>query len=105
MAVESISAQTALAMQQNGALILDVREPWETHLAPIAGALNIPMQSLPSSLNALPDDQDILCLCHHGVRSMHVAQFLAQQGFDHIYNITGGSDAWSRSVDAGVARY
>lgn len=105
MAVETISAQAALAMQQNGALILDVREPWEAQIAPIAGALNIPMQQLPSSLNALPEDQTILCLCHHGIRSMHVAQFLVQQGFENIYNITGGSEAWSRTVDAGVPRY
>ncbi len=105
MAVQSISAQAALAMQQDGALILDVREAWEAHIAPISGALNIPMQQLPSSLLALPEDQTILCLCHHGIRSMHVAQFLVQQGFENIYNITGGSEAWSRTVDTSVPRY
>lgn len=105
MAVSSINAQEALALQQSGALILDVREPWEAHLAPIADALNIPMQQIPTSLDALPQDQAIVCLCHHGVRSMHVAQFLVQRGFDAVYNMTGGSEAWSRTVDASVARY
>lgn len=105
MTVQSISAQEALTMQQAGALILDVREPWEAHLAPIAGALNIPMDQIPSSLNALPDAQAILCLCHHGIRSMHVAHFLARQDFESVFNITGGSEAWSRTVDSSVAQY
>lgn len=105
MAVVSVSAQEALALQQAGALILDVREPWEAHTASIAGALNIPMQQIPASLNALPETQAIVCLCHHGIRSMHVAQFLVQQGFESVYNLTGGSEAWSRTVDASVARY
>jgi rhodanese-related sulfurtransferase len=105
MTVQSISALEALAMQQAGALILDVREPWETQLAPIAGTLNIPMQNVPAHLQALPHDQPILCLCHHGVRSMSVARFLIQNDFKSVLNITGGSHAWSNTVDASVARY
>lgn len=105
MTIQSISALQAQAMQQAGALILDVREPWEAHLASIQGALNIPMQQIPASLNALPAEQAILCLCHHGIRSMNVAIFLRQQGFENVFNITGGSQAWSCTVDASVAQY
>ena len=105
MSVISITPQQAVTMQVAGALILDVREPWEAQLAAIEGALHITMQMLPSSLDALPRDVALLCLCHHGIRSMHVARFLVGQGFSQIYNITGGTEAWSHSVDTSLASY
>jgi rhodanese-related sulfurtransferase len=105
MSVQTISALEAQAMQAQGALILDVREPWELEIAAIAGALNIPMQTIPAAIAALPREQALLVLCHHGIRSMHVARFLEQQGFDDLFNITGGADAWSRQVDPALPRY
>jgi rhodanese-related sulfurtransferase len=68
MSVQSVSCQQALAMQAQGALILDVREPWELEIAVIDGALNIPMQAIPEAIDALPREQDLLLLCHHGMR-------------------------------------
>jgi rhodanese-related sulfurtransferase len=44
-------------------------------------------------------------LCHHGGRSMQVAMFLAQHGFERVANVAGGIDAWSRDVDPSVPRY
>ena len=43
--------------------------------------------------------------CHHGGRSLQVAQWLRRQGFGRVQNMTGGIDAWSREIDAGVPRY
>lgn len=105
MPVQTISAQQALEMQTQGALILDVREPWELEIAAIDRALNIPMQTIPAALDALPREQALLIICHHGIRSMHVARFLEQQGFDDLFNIAGGTDAWSRTVDRALPRY
>ncbi|MFY7939968.1 MAG: rhodanese-like domain-containing protein, partial [Burkholderiaceae bacterium] len=47
----------------------------------------------------------VACLCHHGSRSMQVAAFLVQQGFEHVANIAGGIHAWSSQVDASVPTY
>jgi rhodanese-related sulfurtransferase len=105
MPIASVSCEQALDMQSQGALILDVREPWELEIAAIDGTLNIPMQSIPAALDALPRDQALLVICHHGIRSMHVARFLEQQGFDRLFNITGGTDAWSRQLNPALARY
>ncbi len=105
MPITSISCEQAQAMQAQGALIVDVREPWEVQLAAIDGALNIPMQTIPEAIAALQRDQALLLLCHHGMRSMNVARFLEQQGFDGLFNVTGGIDAWSRQVNPAVARY
>ena len=53
----------------------------------------------------LPTDRPIACLCHHGIRSQRVAQFLAQNGFEHVVNIAGGIDAWSAELDPAVPHY
>ena len=90
-------------------LVLDVRETWECQLASIAPAgcevLIMPMQTIPARLMELDKSRPIACLCHHGGRSMQVALFLEQQGFNNITNISGGIHAWSNQVDASVPVY
>jgi rhodanese-related sulfurtransferase len=44
-------------------------------------------------------------ICHHGVRSAAVADYLAQLGFGRVWNLSGGIDQWARSVDRGMPRY
>ena len=90
-------------------VLLDVREPWERELASVApkGAelLAIPMGQLVQRLAELDLDRPTACLCHHGVRSQHVAAYLAQRGHYQVVNITGGIDAWAREHDPGIPRY
>ena len=90
-------------------VVLDVREPWEVQTACVTAQgfelIKIVMHTLPARLQDLNRDQPIACLCHHGARSMQVASFLAQQGFSHVANITGGIHAWSSQVDAAVPTY
>jgi rhodanese-related sulfurtransferase len=99
----------ALAAQTPAPLLLDVREPWEFAFARIevdgAALLHMPMRAVPPRLHELPRSQPIVCICHHGVRSAQVVAFLAQQGFDTVYNLAGGIDAWSTMVDPTVPRY
>ncbi len=90
-------------------LILDVRETWECQLASIAPpdceVQIIPMQTVPERLHELDKKRPIACLCHHGGRSMQVASFLEQHGFENITNISGGINAWSSQVDSSVPVY
>lgn len=86
-------------------LLLDVREPWESQICRIEPSELMPMQSLPARLHELDSARPIVCVCHHGGRSMHVAMFLARQGFAEVYNLTGGVDAWARQVDAAMPTY
>lgn len=86
-------------------LILDVREPEETRLAPFAGALEIPLAEIPERLAEIPTEEDIVVLCHHGIRSGRAAAYLATRGFGRVSNLVGGIDAWSRLVDPHVPRY
>ena len=86
-------------------VLLDVREPWEIETAKIAGSVSIPMQQIPARSEELDDDAEIVCVCHHGMRSAQVAMFLESRGHKDVFNLYGGIDAWSRQVDASVPTY
>ena len=94
-------------------VVLDVREPWELQTASVAEdgfrLLRIPMREVPAKVEELRQqwgtDQPIACLCHHGMRSLQVANFLAQSGFTAVVNVHGGIDAWSRQRDPAVPLY
>ena len=86
-------------------VILDVREPFEIALAPFPGATHIPMGDIPSRLTELDPDQETVVVCHHGVRSVQVAMYLAQMGFERVLNLAGGIDAWSEDADPSTPRY
>ena len=90
-------------------VVLDVREPHELQTASVTAdgftLLTIPMGSIPPRLAELDPAQPIACLCHHGARSMQVANFLQSHGFEHVVNIAGGIHAWSDELDPRIARY
>ena len=85
--------------------LLDVREPHEFSMAKIEGSVLIPLGTLPASLNQLNSDDEIVALCHKGMRSADAVGFLLQQGFNNVKNLIGGIDAWSVEVDQTVPRY
>jgi rhodanese-related sulfurtransferase len=85
--------------------VVDVREPWEHEKARIEGSTLIPMREIPARLAELPEDAEIVVMCHHGTRSAQVVQWLARNGFERTHNLAGGIDAWSRLVDPAVPRY
>ena len=86
-------------------VLLDVREDREVQHCAMPGILHIPMHTVPARLDELDPGTAIVCICHHGARSMQVAQFLAQRGFEQVINLTGGIHAWSVQVDSAVPVY
>ena len=86
-------------------LVLDVREPWEQKICAIAGSEAIPMQQIPARFNTIDPSRPVVCVCHLGARSAQVAVFLQRQGFDDVYNLVGGVDAWARQVDPSMPVY
>jgi rhodanese-related sulfurtransferase len=98
------------AVRAHGApLVLDVREPTELHVASVRAEgfelRTIPMGVIPPRLHELDPGQPVAVLCHHGGRSMQVANFLKARGFSHVANIAGGINAWSNELDPSIARY
>ena len=89
-----------------GTVLLDVREPWELATAQIAGSKSIPMGEIPArAFQELDPEVHIVTVCHAGVRSLNVAVWLRNQGFEQVQSLSGGIDSWSREVDASVPRY
>ncbi|RXZ33778.1 sulfurtransferase [Oxalobacteraceae bacterium CAVE-383] len=86
-------------------LLLDVREPWEFEKCSIADSLPIAMNTIPARMQELDPEAEIICICHHGARSMQVAAFLERQGFANVTNLTGGIHAWAQQVDPAMAMY
>lgn len=97
--------QTFLESTDTPPLLLDVREPLEFAHCRIEGSVNIPMNSVPARLAELDRDATIVTICHHGMRSGSVANFLVSRGFDKVINLAGGVDAWARQVDPSMPQY
>ncbi len=86
--------------------LLDVREGWETELAPVPAALvHIPMGAIAERLSELDPQQETVVICRSGGRSLQVARFLTAQGFASVSNLAGGILAWSRDVDPTIPQY
>ena len=86
-------------------LLLDVREPWEFDKAYIEGSTLVPMRTIPGCLQDFNPDQEIVVICHHGIRSRMIGLHLENHGFSNIINLTGGVEAWAREVDPHMASY
>lgn len=75
-------------------LLIDVREPQEHAMCSIEGARLIPLGTLKNHLAELPKDAEIYIHCKSGMRSGRAVEFMLDQGFTRVSNVTGGIDAW-----------
>jgi rhodanese-related sulfurtransferase len=104
---KEISAKEASILRENNteAVFLDVREDSELAICRIDGALHIPIGEIPERFEALPEKVPLVVFCHHGMRSMHVLQYLEAKGFENVVNLKGGIHAWATDVDQNVTKY
>jgi rhodanese-related sulfurtransferase len=86
-------------------VILDVREGWELKICALPGSTHLPMGQVAARLDELDPQRETVVVCHHGVRSLRVVQFLESRGFSKLYNLQGGLDAWAREVDPAMHTY
>jgi rhodanese-related sulfurtransferase len=104
--VQQIPPQTLQQMLADARpVVLDVREDWEYAHAHLPGSVHIPMGQIPARFGELDATQPLVVVCHHGMRSLQVAQFLEKKGFTSVCNLTGGIDAWAEQVDPAMPRY
>jgi rhodanese-related sulfurtransferase len=86
--------------------LLDVREDWEVKLAPVpTPTLHIPMGEISDRIAELQPNTVTVAICRSGGRSAQVAQFLERQGFEKVFNLSGGILAWSRVIDPSIPQY
>jgi len=86
-------------------LLLDVRTPEEWAICRIDGARLIPVQALPSRIDELERQREVVVYCHVGWRSAWAVDLMLRRGFSRVVNLAGGIDAWSQRVDPSVPRY
>ena len=86
-------------------VLLDVREAEEVALVQLPHSVHIPLGDIPSRLQELDPEAEIVVYCHHGVRSLRVVHFLRQHDFAQVVNLAGGIDAWANEIDPRMARY
>jgi len=97
--VEASVGDVRDAVTDGGALLVDVREPWEYEQQRIPGAVLIPMAQVPARLAEFPADRDVYVHCKMGARSARVVEYLRSKGLERTVNVAGGLDAW---VEAGL---
>lgn len=101
--------QTVKAQLDSGAdfLLLDCREESEHQLVNIPQAKLLPMSQVMARAEELAPfkGKPIVVHCHHGGRSLRVATWLKQQGFDDVKSLAGGIDQWAVDIDPSLARY
>lgn len=92
---QEVSPEVVASLNAEGQIVvIDVREAWEYDGGHIPGALLIPLAALPDRVDEIPTDQPVVLACRSGNRSMQAHNFLQQQGFDNVHNMTGGMIAW-----------
>ena len=91
-------------LDNNEVILLDVREPYEVEICNVNGSLFIPMNEIPKNVELLDKEKCYAVMCHSGVRSLHVANYLNSQGYSAL-NVIGGIDMWSLNVDKNIQRY
>jgi monothiol glutaredoxin len=93
----------AQSLDQGALQVVDVRPAAPRTFAPFAGARVLEDEE--TALMALPKDTPLAFLCHHGQSSRVAAERFRAAGFQHLFNVEGGIDAWSQRIDPGVPRY
>jgi adenylyltransferase/sulfurtransferase len=85
--------------------LLDIREVHEIEICSIEGSLDIPMNTLPESLDKLPKELPIIVMCHVGGRSSQVTNWLIQNGYENALNLEGGISEWAQVIDPSMPQY
>ena len=85
-------------------VLVDVREPYEVEICNIKGSLFIPMNEIPQNIEQLDKEIKYAVMCHSGVRSLHVSNYLNSLGYSTL-NVTGGIERWATVVDKNMNRY
>ncbi len=108
--IEEISAaDLAERLGSEELQLVDVREPEEVAIAALPNCIYLPLSQYPDwgeqIFSYLDPSRETVVLCHHGMRSAQMCQWLQRQGFELTKNLAGGIDAYARFVDPSLPRY
>ncbi|WP_044871258.1 thiosulfate sulfurtransferase GlpE [Pseudomonas sp. LFM046] len=97
---QRIAPEQAQALREQGAVVVDIRDPQSFALGHISGSHHLDNYSLADFIARADFDKPLIVACYHGNSSQGAAAYLAHQGFSEVYSLDGGFELW-RSVYPG----
>jgi rhodanese-related sulfurtransferase len=97
--------QLADYLKRHRPRLIDVREPWEFDICHLPESELLPMGQIPTRLPMFHESPEYVIICHHGIRSLQVIQYLAHHGINKTINLDGGVDAWAREIEPNMPVY
>ena len=91
-------------LKNNEVVLVDIREPYEIEICNVKGSLFIPMNEIPQNIGQLEKEKRYAIMCHSGVRSLYVSNYLNSLGYSAL-NVIGGIERWATDVDKNMKRY
>lgn len=89
--------------------LIDVREPQEIAIAQVDGFVPLPLSQFqvwsPTIHEQFDPAAETVVMCHHGIRSAQMCQWLMQQGFTNVKNLSGGIAAYASAIDPSIPQY
>ncbi len=84
-------------MEQDNARMVDIRDPQSFAVAHAQSAFHLTNDSIVNFMQQVEFEQPVLVMCYHGISSQGAAQYLVNQGFEEVYSVDGGFEAWHRA--------
>ena len=99
-----IPPEQAQALREQGAVVVDIRDPQSFAQGHISGSQHLDNHSLPDFIAAADLDAPLIVTCYHGHSSQSAAAYLAHQGFSAVYSLDGGFELWQSLYPQDTAR-
>ncbi|MCU0567731.1 MAG: rhodanese-like domain-containing protein [Oculatellaceae cyanobacterium Prado106] len=107
--IQVVDLAKRMAQPSENLQLIDVREPEELAIASLPDFVNLPLSQFPEWSEQIATQLDphaeTIVMCHHGIRSAQMCQWLVQQGFTDVKNVLGGIEEYAAIVDSEVPRY
>lgn len=95
-----IPPQEAQTLREQGAVVVDIRDPQSFANGHISGSLLLDNHSLPDFIAKADFDKPLIVSCYHGNSSQNAAAYLISQGFSDVYSLDGGFELWRGTFPA-----
>lgn len=98
-----ISPQQAQALREQGAVVVDTRDPQSFAMGHITHSKHLDNHSLADFITHADFDTPLIVSCYHGNSSQGAAAYLCSQGFTEVYSMDGGFELWRSTYPAEIS--
>ncbi|MGF1774643.1 thiosulfate sulfurtransferase GlpE [Vibrio wakamikoensis] len=93
-----VQAAHQLLQDHEDARLVDIRDIQSFSVAHATSAYHLTNDSIVDFMQQVEFDAPVLVMCYHGISSQGAAQYLLNQGFEQVYSVDGGFEAWHRAA-------